>query len=490
MFVINEDNSHFFCSRKPEDMTRAGVEAFVDQYAGTTVTHLFICPNAMRASFRSRSREAIWDVTGLEKPPPPGTSGAAWIRNARLLYERGVDPYAVSIARCREVGLSPWLSMRMNDIHSVDQLDSFMHSSFWRRHPEYWRVPNGSASPWQNRALNYAEPAVREYEMAFVRELLERYDPDGLELDWMRFGWHLPPGKVRECGHFLTEFVRDARRLTKEWGKRRGHPIALGVRVPTHPDAAVGLGMDAVEWAREGLVDLIVPSPFWTTSDFDIPVELWKERLTRAGVKTPVVPALEFNARPFPGASAAPNTIESVYGFAASAWHRGADGVYLFNWMDSHTRPVPGSTYRVLIEQGVGPEVVLRKPRRVPVCFRDTVPPGFPNNVRLPITGRKGGRFSIWIGPRPVEEKAWLVCGLARRPGVENAVFEATVNGRRAVPGPVLDDCKALGGSAVRGLRFVCPLEVLRDGGNEFFVRQTSPGPEQCVVWCEFRTEP
>ncbi len=54
MLILNEDDSHFFGSRRPEDMTRAGLEAFVDQYAGSAVTHLFLCPNAMCASFRSQ----------------------------------------------------------------------------------------------------------------------------------------------------------------------------------------------------------------------------------------------------------------------------------------------------------------------------------------------------------------------------------------------------------------------------------------------------
>ncbi len=67
MLVINEDDSHFFGTRKPEDMTLDGLHAFVDQYANSAVTHLFLCPNAMRASFRSATRDAIWDpVAGVE----------------------------------------------------------------------------------------------------------------------------------------------------------------------------------------------------------------------------------------------------------------------------------------------------------------------------------------------------------------------------------------------------------------------------------------
>ena len=129
--VLNEDNSHFFGTRKPEEMTTAGLNAFVDQYAGSAVTHLFLCPNAMRASFRSRSRDAIWDPVGSKEP------GDLWPQNAKRLFEAGLDPYDVWIKRCREKGISPWLSMRMNDVHCVDEPDNFMHSSFWRAHPEY-----------------------------------------------------------------------------------------------------------------------------------------------------------------------------------------------------------------------------------------------------------------------------------------------------------------------------------------------------------------
>ena len=124
MLVINEDNSHFFGTRKPDDMTLAGLHAFVDQYAESAVTHLFLCPNAMRASFRSRSRDAIWDPVDGKQPQ------GMWPQNAKRLYEAGLDPYEIWISRGREKGISPWLSMRMNDVHDVGTVDSFMHSSF------------------------------------------------------------------------------------------------------------------------------------------------------------------------------------------------------------------------------------------------------------------------------------------------------------------------------------------------------------------------
>ncbi len=378
ILVVNEDNSHFFGSRPPDEMTAAGLHAFVDQYAGSAVTHLFLCPNSMRASFRSRTREAIWDPVDDKEPE------GLWPQNAKRLAESGLDPYAIWIQRCREKGISPWLSMRMNDVHSVDDVNSFMHSSFWRGQPQYWRVPHGSASPWVNRAMNYAHEEVREHQMAFVRELLERYDPDGLELDWMRFGFHLTPGRERKESGTLTEFMREVRALTAVHAKKREHPILLGVRVPAEPDAAAGLGMDATLWAKERLVDLIVPCPFWSSSDFDIPVEQWRQRLGDAKQHVALAPGIEHNARPWPAGAAVANDLASLRGFAASARDRGADSLYLFNWMDSQTRPVTADQYEQLLHEGLGRETVFTKIRRHPVCYRDTVPNGFPDGRSCP----------------------------------------------------------------------------------------------------------
>ena len=55
--------------------------------------------------------------------------------------------------------------------------------------------------------------------------------------------------------------------------------------------------MDGLGWIRDGLVDMVVPCPFWSTSDFDIPVELWHERLGKAAERVAVAPGIEYNAQ-------------------------------------------------------------------------------------------------------------------------------------------------------------------------------------------------
>jgi hypothetical protein len=365
-----------------------------------------------------------------------------------------------------------------------------MHSSFWRDHPEYWRVPHGPASPWVNRAMNYAHAEVRKHQLRFVAELLERYDADGLELDWMRFGYHLTPGREREEGEILAEVMRVARSLADEWSEKRNHRIRLSVRVPAHPDAASGLGMDAVLWAREGLVDMIVPCPFWTSSDFDIPIELWRERLGEAADRVTLAPGIEHNARPWPGAAAVANDLAALRGFAASAYHRGADSLYLFNWMDSQTRPVPQAEYARLLREGLSRETVLSAPRRHPVCYRDTVPPGFPNGVQLPADARAGASFRIHVGPRPGSGKVWAIAGLAQRDGVAEASFEASLNGRALTSAEDAASVHGLGGGTVRAVRFACPLDALQEGYNLLRVSQAEGSVPQQIVWVEMRIEP
>ena len=88
MLVINEDNSHFFGTRKPEDMTLAGLHAFVDQYAGSAVTHLFLCPNAMRASFPQPPRETRSGIRSAGNEPDGSVAAECARRCLRPAWTR------------------------------------------------------------------------------------------------------------------------------------------------------------------------------------------------------------------------------------------------------------------------------------------------------------------------------------------------------------------------------------------------------------------
>jgi hypothetical protein len=488
MLIINEDAWHFFDTRTPEQMTLEGLNAFIDQYAGTKITHLFLNPNAQTARFKSQTRSAVWDTESKEFFP----------QNAKLLHERGLDPYKIWIERCREKKISPWISMRMNDLHYVETIDHFYHSNFWRNNPSFWRIPNNKSGNWLGRALNYVHSEVREHQMSFVRELFERYDFDGLELDWMRFGWHLTPAKEKEESVILNKFMQDVRKIAREWEKKRGHPIYLAVRAPYDPDVAAARGMNALQWAKEGSIDLIIPTPYYGTSDFDIPVERWRERLdsdvSGHSVNVAIAPGFEMHAQAWPGGTQIRNDLATLYGFVASARFRGARNIYLYNWFD----PAPGhlvpsfcpvgeKDYRTLLEKGIGDDVILQSVRRYPVCFHDIVP-GVSSHVQLPQTPNPETKFTVPIGLKPISGKLLLIVGLGNSEGVKETVCSATLNGTKI---DIATDAalNTLSKDVVRALCFDCPLTAAQNGINTITVRLES-GTAPKIVWVELKVEP
>ena len=494
LFVLNLDWMHFYQSRTEEDMNMAHLEAYIDQYAaGGKVTHLFFNPNAQRASFRSATRESVWDpVPGIsetdlhhvwrEEKEYPGTGPLV----AKALYEKGIDPYAVWIQRSREKGISPWLSMRMNDVHYAQRRSHFFHSEFWRSNPDLWRVPNYTGDSWNDYAFDYAHQAVRDHQLAFVRELLERYDTDGIELDWLRFPYHLQAGRFKEDARYIDEFVSDVRHLTREWAAKRGHAIGLSVRVPSFPDAAEGLGFRAVHWACHGWVDMIVAATYFGTTDYNIRLDLWRERLGDAAGKVLLLACSELNTRAFyPAAPTTQNQrLSLLYGFVDNARFRGADGIYLFNWFDDG--PDSNPDYRKLLAEGIDAEVIRSRERRYPVTYRDIAPAGVSNDAQLPKETDTEQSIRIMMGSKPQTGSILLILGFEGQNELQAATFSASLNGKDLERHEEEYELARLGSTPQRAVKFHCPPESLQCGENEMRLRQIA-GTKQRLVWVELR---
>jgi len=435
---LNEDNSHFFFTRAGQRLDETTVNALVDQYAGTQVTHLLLCPNCMRASYASDVWDPIWrdyDPTGPDDQPllaslsPEARTGArGWIHTAWALHQAGIDPYARWIERARHHGISPWLSMRMNDVHNVDDERCYIHSEFWRGNPQLRRVTHGKFSAWVDRAFDYGQAEVREHHLRLIHELAERYDFDGLELDWMRFGFHFRPGYESAGAGVLTEFTAEVRRLLDDWEQRRGHRIQLSARVPSRPATSAGMGMDAVTWARRSLVDALVITPFWASAETDMPIELWKQLLDGTGVTLHA--GLEVLLRPSPDWPLyQTNSLETARGAAASFLDRGSDGLYLFNYMDSQTCIDDLENYPALLRECGDLATLAGKARRHVMTFADTWVPGEPRAQQLPAVVAADGwqAFRLHIGPQPTAQ-AFVQLGADRPP------YEVRVNGELCIP--------------------------------------------------------
>jgi hypothetical protein len=498
--MLDIDCSHIFLSRSREEMTTEGLHAVVDQYVGTQVKHLMLNPNSMRTCYASKVWEAFWESPNAKEEK--NDLNRRFLDHIYLLHERGIDPYQVMFKRCREKGIHPWLSVRTNDAHYTDIPDHWALSTFWREHPQFRRIP-GSTRGYHDPQLDFAHPEVRQHLMKLLDEMLERYDVDGISLDWMREPLAFRPGHEIAGGKLLTQFMAEFRDKANRAGQKRGHKILVGARVPARPEHARGLGLDGVAWAKEGLVDVLAPSPRWATADFDIPMERWREligpealsRVTLAG-GTEVL----LGAWAFPSAKRSSCDAAAVRGQATGILHRGADRVLMFNYFDRLTPHYSDEDYRQMIRQVGDLRTLLDKPRRHIVTYCDTTPPGVPIAYMLPVemVGTDPAQFRLYIGPKPTTDgKATLLVGLISETSVQHhrIHIEARCNSDpcgvgQAASGAMefIKDQKLPSGAQFM-LGFDVPLEHLQDGYNLFELLYVG-GPSSRAVWVELRIEP
>ncbi|HEX4144770.1 MAG TPA: hypothetical protein VHY91_14790 [Pirellulales bacterium] len=404
VLMQNEDSTNFFFYHdiRPGDAGPA-VDRYVDVLAASGVTLLLCNTNARRTNYRGNAWQAFWD--GFDPDGPDDQPFLATIpldarqRHRKLVanmlevHRQGIDFPARVIERCRHHGIAPWITLRMNDVHYNDNLDHPFHSPLWRK-PELFR--QGDAGYFA-RALDYAHPEVRDHYRALIEETLARYDIDGLEFDFMREPYLFSVGKEAADRPLLTAWLREMRKLVDETARRRGHPIKLGVRVPSCPNAALGLGLDAPTWAREGLVDQVVVTPRWASLQFDMPLGAWRELL---GDRVTLAGGLEVSYRPSPDVLPRPVTAEQATGAAVAVLAAGADAVYLFNYFQDGHPGWPIAEYERTLKALASLDEALKLPRRHAVTYRDIVAPGEAYHPPLPATGKEFA-FELPLGPKP-----------------------------------------------------------------------------------------
>ena len=427
MVIFNEDDSHYLAVRPVE-----AFRAYIDEVCRGTVTHFFMCPNAMRSNIDTKSIEPIW--TALDEPfvKPDGRCAAG-----KTLHERGIDMYAIWIARCREKGVSPWITMRMNDQHFVTTPSYCALSRFWRAHPEFRRVttPVQEGSwRWGDYVFDYAHKEVRDYYLAYVKELLERYDVDGFECDWMRGTSVLKEGREREDARFMTEFMREVRRLANAAALRRGHPVGVSVRVPTTRKGGLHFGLDAVEWAKEGLVDLIVPCNDFYSVDWDIPIREWEKQVAAVNSKVKVIPGCDSNVRKVnvKGGRSQPLTVPEYRAWGEKMFAEGAKGLYFFNLFYV---PETNGVWDAVLDGETLPGMAEAGKRVYPKSYRDWPDPKF-EDLDFPVTLDKPRTVAIGIGQPPRQGRAAVRLAFA---GPADEAFLKGVRLNGVMPSDVAD---------------------------------------------------
>jgi len=272
----------------------------------------------------------VGDWSGSSDRTAKTVSGADWNRahNMRRLVEEGNDPIDVMAKRCHEHGMPFLGSVRMNDIH---HLYGYRHarcvSRFVLEHPE-WCIRDASGK--MVGGMDYAVAEVREHRLAIVKEQLEKYNMDGLELDFMRMAPFLQPGREAAGAPIMTEYVRRVRKTLDGTARKKGRnrPI-LGVRVPTTLQECQDVGIELATWTAEGLLDFACPSHF-SKPDFNTPVEDFV-RIAK-GTACRIFPTIQSNVAAQYDREVV-MSLPKYRGLANNAFRFGADGISTFNFM-------------------------------------------------------------------------------------------------------------------------------------------------------------
>ena len=412
ILVYNEDNSHFIRRAPAEEYIR-----YFDSVCRGGVTHFFMCPNAMRSNIDSKWIEPLWKA--LDEPGKK----TEWVHATKWLHDNGIDPYAIWIARAREKGVSPWLTMRMNDVHSVNNPTYFGLSTTWKTMRETHRVPQCSGGSWHDQAFDFAHPVVRKEHVGYIRELLEKYNIDGLELDWMRFPYHLAPGRETADAHYLTEVVREARVAADIAAKRLGHPVKIGCRVTTSYEAALKIGTDPVAWARERLIDWLVVCNFFATVDFNMDYAAWARLVHSANPDVTVVPGLDSGvikdySGPIDGSRRQFLSLAEYRGWCDQQYAAGAPGCYVFNPFHFSE---DSDVWKAITTGGLSPTAVARAARSYPISHRECAPNELMDQ-QLPARLDKTARLRIRVGTPPSQGG-----GAALRIAFSDAVGDSTI---------------------------------------------------------------
>ena len=414
----------------------------------------------------------------------------------------GGDLVQLFVARCRQRGQAPFVSLRLNDGHHKewapakrgDKIYSGAGQGlckFYCEHLDYRIGPDWN--DWAQRVQNWAIPEVRAYKFAFIQELCENYGLDGFELDFMRnyslFQVDKTTGAER-CA-IVTGFVRQVRAVldrTARGGRRRW----LCVRVPCFLPVLDALGLDLPALAAAGVDMVNVSASYFTIQQCDFAAikrlvpqtavylelchSIWNGPRVRAG---------------YDGFLFRRATPAQLYTAAHLAYARGAAGVSAFNFVyyrehgGAERGPFQEPPFEVFKQLG-DRAWLAQQPQRYFLSSGWGNP--FMKSTAMPRKLTKGHATTFALDLAP-PTGGWRQTGRLRiqtKADLDTQTCSARLNGVELAPmsdlaehGPVFNP--VLLGTPATLRAWTVPPQLLRDGINQLEVKLLTGTPVEIV---------
>jgi len=192
------------------------------------------------------------------------------------LFEQGHEPYGLMVDALKQHPITVLANVRMNDHHGRPN-----QWTPWEREHVAWSLFEDTGSrDWKAigrlRHLDYAIAGVREYRLSILQEIMDRFNVDGLQLDFGRTAPFVSEPKL-EKAKYLTEYIQQVRQMLEKTARARNRDrMLLGVLVPWDAEFCRTEGLDIPAWIQQGLIDYVSPGE-WYYADWNLPLAPWKK---------------------------------------------------------------------------------------------------------------------------------------------------------------------------------------------------------------------
>jgi hypothetical protein len=166
-------------------------------------------------------------------------------------FDRGIDPFGEIVRRAKQRRVRILAQIRPNNFNPTKgDRDRIGNGRFYYEHPEF--LIEGSTQ-W-----DYGKEVVRNYFLDVFREILERYDVDGLDIDFTQQPPFFHDSEPRKK-EIMNDFLRSVRAELDRAAAKRGKKMLFtaGIRLDPPGWHWRKAGLDLPTWSREGIMDLI-----------------------------------------------------------------------------------------------------------------------------------------------------------------------------------------------------------------------------------------
>ena len=221
---------------KPEEL-RGWISLLADNHVDAYVQEVYFDGFSM---FYRTDRCDYWETDNLK-------------RFDRMM-EEGQNPLDIYIDEAHRREMPLLAGFRMNDRHASNE-------TFFETHADWLLTDLG-------HGVNFELQEVQDWFFSIVEEVPNRFDVDGIELNFTRHGFCFPPSTSAASHPIMTDLMRRLRQMLDEVGEKRGRHLLFGARVPPSLSGCHDLGFDIPTWIDERIIDFVAPTSYHRT-DFN-----------------------------------------------------------------------------------------------------------------------------------------------------------------------------------------------------------------------------